>query len=307
MSWMAAWAGGFPVFFGRGARRPRHRRRRQRVRRLLPRRHGCDGRPRAAADGRAMRDQAAAGTTTMLPTEDAAWVGEELARRFGLPLLAVRADRDRREPLGAPARARGHRPAEGARLQLVLPRLGRRGVRDARRRRRARSRERQRRPAGRPGRDHEGRRVQRPRRARARRSRPATSPACSPSRRSRTSASSSPSPASTTACASSRAGRHAARDRRDAHAVRRARRLHARRRGSSPTSSRSASRSRAAIPPRRYGMSRAELADRVAARTDADLRGRRRRSAARSPATRSRSRRRGRRSSTSSPTRRTSA
>jgi glutamate-1-semialdehyde 2,1-aminomutase len=32
---------------------------------------------------RAVREQA--GLTTMLPTEDAAWVGEELARRFGLP------------------------------------------------------------------------------------------------------------------------------------------------------------------------------------------------------------------------------
>src|SRR5207247_9129244 len=33
----------------------------------------------------AMAAQAARGSTAMLPTEDAAWVGEELARRFGLP------------------------------------------------------------------------------------------------------------------------------------------------------------------------------------------------------------------------------
>ena len=33
----------------------------------------------------AVRAQMARGCTTMLPTEDAAWVGEELARRFGLP------------------------------------------------------------------------------------------------------------------------------------------------------------------------------------------------------------------------------
>lgn len=34
---------------------------------------------------RAIARQAARGLTLMLPTEDAAWVGEELARRFGLP------------------------------------------------------------------------------------------------------------------------------------------------------------------------------------------------------------------------------
>jgi len=33
----------------------------------------------------AVARQAAAGITTMLPSQDAAWVGEELARRFGLP------------------------------------------------------------------------------------------------------------------------------------------------------------------------------------------------------------------------------
>ena len=35
---------------------------------------------------RAVARQAAAGITVMLPSEDAAWAGEELARRFGLPL-----------------------------------------------------------------------------------------------------------------------------------------------------------------------------------------------------------------------------
>jgi glutamate-1-semialdehyde 2,1-aminomutase len=34
---------------------------------------------------RAMAEQAARGITLMLPTEDGGWVGEELARRFGLP------------------------------------------------------------------------------------------------------------------------------------------------------------------------------------------------------------------------------
>src|SRR5439155_25747442 len=40
--------------------------------------------PRVAVDASA--DQAAKGITLMLPTEDAAWVGHEMARRFGLPV-----------------------------------------------------------------------------------------------------------------------------------------------------------------------------------------------------------------------------
>ncbi len=40
----------------------------------------------AAATADAVRAQFARGATTMLPTEDAAWVGAELARRFGLPV-----------------------------------------------------------------------------------------------------------------------------------------------------------------------------------------------------------------------------
>jgi glutamate-1-semialdehyde 2,1-aminomutase len=39
--------------------------------------------PKIAVD--AIADQAAKGITLMLPTEDAAWVGSELARRFGVP------------------------------------------------------------------------------------------------------------------------------------------------------------------------------------------------------------------------------
>ena len=68
-----------------GAREPLHRRRRPRVRRLLPRRHGRDERARAARRRCApSREQAARGITTMLPTEDALWVAEELTRRFGV-------------------------------------------------------------------------------------------------------------------------------------------------------------------------------------------------------------------------------
>jgi glutamate-1-semialdehyde 2,1-aminomutase len=83
MSWMTMWAGGHPVYLdhAEGAR--------------LVDVDGneyadfCLGDTGAMAGHspapvmRAIRERA--GLTTMLPTEDAAWVGEELGRRFGLP------------------------------------------------------------------------------------------------------------------------------------------------------------------------------------------------------------------------------
>jgi glutamate-1-semialdehyde 2,1-aminomutase len=85
MHWMTEWAGAFPVFVeeASGARFT-----------------DVDGNdyvdlclgdtgamtghaPEAAAA--AIADQVRHGTTLMLPTEDAIWVGEEMARRFGLP------------------------------------------------------------------------------------------------------------------------------------------------------------------------------------------------------------------------------
>src|SRR5207253_8700690 len=85
MHWMVRWAGGFPVFAteARGARF-----------------RDVDGREyvdfclgdTGAMTGhsppptvRAVTEQASRGITLMLPSEDALWVGEELARRFGLP------------------------------------------------------------------------------------------------------------------------------------------------------------------------------------------------------------------------------
>jgi glutamate-1-semialdehyde 2,1-aminomutase len=83
MPWMAMWAGGFPVY--------------------LDRAHGativdvdaneyadfCLGDTGAMAGHSPEPTMRAisqvAGITTMLPTEDAAWVGSELARRFGVP------------------------------------------------------------------------------------------------------------------------------------------------------------------------------------------------------------------------------
>src|SRR6476659_8575805 len=85
MPWMIRWAGGFPVFAveAHGARFS-----------------DVDGHEyvdfclgdTAAMTGhspvptvRAVAEQAARGITLMLPSEDALWVGEELARRLGLP------------------------------------------------------------------------------------------------------------------------------------------------------------------------------------------------------------------------------
>ena len=81
----------------------------------------------------AIARQSASGITAMMPTEDAAWVGAELARRFGPSAVVVHAHGDRRQPLGDPARPPGHRAPQGPRQRLVLPRQRRRGVRAPRR------------------------------------------------------------------------------------------------------------------------------------------------------------------------------
>ena len=84
MSWMTMWAGGHPIYLAHASGA------------TLVDVDGneyadfCLGDTGAMAGHspdptmRAIREQA--GLTTMLPSEDAAWVGEELARRFGLPL-----------------------------------------------------------------------------------------------------------------------------------------------------------------------------------------------------------------------------
>jgi len=85
MHWMARWAGGFPLFVtaGEGAHLTDvdgHR--------YLDLCLGDTGAMTGhapAATVAAVRAQAGRGFTFMLPTEAAVWVGEELARRFGLP------------------------------------------------------------------------------------------------------------------------------------------------------------------------------------------------------------------------------
>lgn len=86
MAWMTRWPGAFPLFFDRAAG---------------ARFHDVDGHEyvdfclgdTGAMTGHALPQvaealhrQAQRGITTMLPNEDAAWVGDELARRFGLPV-----------------------------------------------------------------------------------------------------------------------------------------------------------------------------------------------------------------------------
>ena len=68
------------------------------------------------------------GLTTMLPTEDAEWVAAELTRRFGLARWSF-ALGDRRQPLGPSPGPADHRPPEGPRLLLLLPRQRRRDLR----------------------------------------------------------------------------------------------------------------------------------------------------------------------------------
>ena len=86
MTWMMKWPGGFPVFVreARGASIvdvDGH----QYVDLCLGDTGAMTGHAPAAAV-EAIAAQATRGITTMLPTEDAAVVGEELRRRFGLPL-----------------------------------------------------------------------------------------------------------------------------------------------------------------------------------------------------------------------------
>jgi glutamate-1-semialdehyde 2,1-aminomutase len=86
MTWMMRWAGPYPVFLAEASG----------ARVVDVDGHGyvdlCLGDTGAMAGHapepvvRAVAERGAAGLTAMLPTEDAAWAGEELARRFGLPL-----------------------------------------------------------------------------------------------------------------------------------------------------------------------------------------------------------------------------
>src|SRR5437879_6132631 len=132
MPWMIRWAGGFPVFAAdaEGAR----------FRDVDGREYidFCLGDTGAMtghspdATVRAVSKQAARGITLMLPSEDALWLGQELARRFGVPRWQFALTAADANPLRDPAGPRADRPSEDPRLQLVLPRHGRRNLRHPR-------------------------------------------------------------------------------------------------------------------------------------------------------------------------------
>jgi len=85
MHWMVRWAGGFPVFVAEGEGAHLTDVDGHRYLDLCLGDTGAMTGHTPAATVEAVRAQAGRGFTFMLPTEDAVWVGEELARRFGLP------------------------------------------------------------------------------------------------------------------------------------------------------------------------------------------------------------------------------
>jgi glutamate-1-semialdehyde 2,1-aminomutase len=85
MPWMIRWAGGFPVFAAEAeGARFRDVDGHEYVDFCLGDTAAMTGHS-PAPTVRAIVEQGAKGITLMLPSEDALWVGEELARRFGLP------------------------------------------------------------------------------------------------------------------------------------------------------------------------------------------------------------------------------
>ena len=85
MNWMTRWPGDYPVFVERPTARasPTSTATGTWTSASATRAGWPATRPKVAVD--AIAEQAAKGITLMLPTEDAAWVGREMARRFGLP------------------------------------------------------------------------------------------------------------------------------------------------------------------------------------------------------------------------------
>src|SRR5437868_9470900 len=85
MHWMVRWAGGFPVFATEAeSARFRDVDGHEYVDFCLGDTGAMTGHS-PPATVRAVKEQVDRGITLMLPSEDALWVGEELARRFGLP------------------------------------------------------------------------------------------------------------------------------------------------------------------------------------------------------------------------------
>ena len=286
-----------PRLRGRGTRGSLHRRRRPRVRRSVPRRHRCDDRSRAEGGGRGDRRAGGQGHHAHAPDRGRGVGRRRDAAAVRPAVLAVLPDRDRREPLHDPAGPGDHGAPQDPGVQLLLPRLGRRDDPHDRGRR-ARTATRERRRARRSHADHARRRVQRRRgarggaRARGRRVRPCrTGPHEHRDRPARTRV-------PRRAPAAHARSRHVPGDRRDAHDLRRTGR------GDEGLGARPGLRhDRQAARERRPG--RVLRDERRGRRAHRDVHAlapddrRRRASAGRSPATRSRWPRCGPRSSTS--------
>ena len=122
--------------------------------------------PQPTVDAIIRRVSDLGGITTMMPSEDAVAVGEQLARRFGLPAwqFALSATDANRFALRMCRQVQGPTPQQDHDLPARLPRDRRRDGGDAGCRRPRRGARGQRRRAGRPGADDQGGGLQRPRR-----------------------------------------------------------------------------------------------------------------------------------------------
>ena len=89
MNWMVRWAGAFPVFVKEGSGAHITDVDGHRYLDLCLGDTGAMTGHAPAAAVEAIAERVRRGTTFMLPTEDAVWVGEELKRRFGLPYWQV--------------------------------------------------------------------------------------------------------------------------------------------------------------------------------------------------------------------------
>ncbi len=131
MTWMNMWSGGFPLCLDRA--------RGNRVVDLDGHEYvdfamGDTGAmaghsPQATVDAVQRRIGEQGGVTTMLPTEDAEWVAGELTRRFGLPQwsFTLTATDANRWAIRLARLATGQ--TQDPHVRVLLPRLGRRGVR----------------------------------------------------------------------------------------------------------------------------------------------------------------------------------
>jgi glutamate-1-semialdehyde 2,1-aminomutase len=89
MNWMVDWAGTFPIFVKEGAGAQIVDVDGNRYLDLCLGDTGAMTGHAPSASTEAIIHQISLGTTFMLPTEDAIWIGEELSRRFGLPYWQV--------------------------------------------------------------------------------------------------------------------------------------------------------------------------------------------------------------------------